>query len=131
MERWCKWSFELAQTSDVTAGLNGYSSKWIGIKKNRKMFTFDSKDDQPVRDLSSMGSIDRGCTWEIVNIEVIGSEDAWWSVGFEAFGKEDELWDIMLIVANRIFSLAKAPTFEIDHSYGYPSWLQQVGQVHT
>jgi hypothetical protein len=37
----------------------------------------------------------------------------------------------LLIVAERIFSLDNAPTFEIDHSYGYPSWLQQVRQVRT
>jgi hypothetical protein len=117
--------------SDINAALNGTSTKWIGIKKNRKIHMFSGTDLQSVRDLSSCGSSDRGCAWEIAKVKVDGTEDEWWSVGFEAFGKENELWDTMLIVADRILSLAKAPTFEIDHSYGYPSWLQQVGQVRT
>lgn len=131
VEQWYKWSFELAQMHDANAALNSNSSKWIGIKKNRKIHMFGGIDLQPVRDLSSCDSLDQGCTWEIAKVKVDGSEEAWWSVGFEAFGKENELWDTMLIVADRILSLAKAPTFEIKHSYGYPSWLQQVGQVRT
>jgi hypothetical protein len=127
VEHWCKWSFELAQMSDVNSTVNGNSSKWIDIKKNRKIQTFGGTDLQPVRDISSWGFLDRGCTWEIAKVKVDRSEEAWWSVGFESFGKENELWDTILIVATRILSLAKAPTFEIDHSYGYPSWLQQVG----
>ena len=121
----------MAQTSDVDAALNGDSSKWISIKKNRKLHTFRGTDPQPVKDLSSCGFLDLGCTWEIAKVKVDGSEDAWWSVGFETFGKENELWETMLVVADRILSLSKAPTFEIEHSYGYPSWLQQVGQVRT
>lgn len=131
VEQWCKWSFELAQTSDLDATLKGNSSKWIGIKKNRKLHTFCGLDHQPARDLSSCGSLDQGCSWEIAKVKVDGSEEAWWSVGFEAFGKENKLWETLLIVAERILSLDKAPTFEIKHSYGYPSWLKQVGPVRT
>jgi hypothetical protein len=131
VEQWRKWSFELAQTSDIDAVLNGDSSKWISIKKKRKIHTFCGIDLQPVRNLSSCGSPERGCTWEIANVKVVGSEDAWWSMGLEAFGKENELWNTLVTVADRILSLASAPAFKIEHSYGYPSWLQQVGQART
>jgi hypothetical protein len=125
VERWCKWSFELAEKNSDATELIGTSPRWIGVKKERKLRIFRVADDQTMENVSGWGAIDRGCTWEIVKVKVDGTENGWWSVGFEAFGKESEFWDTLLMVSNRFFSMAKAPTFRVEDSYSYPRWLQQ------
>ena len=131
VERWCKWSFELAESCGVVTGLVDRSSSWMGVKKVRELHTYQVTDDRIVSDMQDYSAIDRGCTWEIVKIKVDGIEDEWWSVGFEAFGIENDQWETMLMVADKFLSLPDAPALELQHSYGYPSWLQQVGKDHT
>ena len=131
VERWCKWSFELAEPGGVVAELISTSSRWIAVKKNRQMHTYRVTGDRIVMDLPNSNSIDPGCTWEIVKVKVHGIGDQWWSVGFEAFGRESALWDTMLTVADKFLSLAQAPTLGIQDSYSYPCWLQKFGKDLT
>jgi hypothetical protein len=131
VEQWCKWSFELVESCGVVMELMDSSSRWIAVKKNRALHTYRVTDDRIIRDVPGCSSIDRGCTWEIVKVKVDGIENEWWSVGFEAFGREGERWDTMLMVAEKFLFLAEAPRLGIQASYGYPSWLQQVGKAHT
>jgi hypothetical protein len=125
VERWCKWSFELAEKSGDVAKLIGTSPRWIGVKKERMLQAFRVVDDQSMENVSGWRAIDRGCTWEIVKVKIDGAENEWWSVGFEALGEESELWDTLLIVVNRFFSMSNTPTFRVENSYSYPRWLQQ------
>jgi hypothetical protein len=124
--RWVKWSFELAEASGVVAELSGSSSRWIGIWKARKVLTFQVTDEKSIKYMSGYEGIDRGCAWEIAKVKVDGVERAWWSVGFEAFGNETELGDTLMMVVNQSFSVANAPEFNGEQSYGYPNWLQKV-----
>ena len=124
--RWRKWSFALAEASGVVAELSGSSSRWMGVWKERQLHTYRVTDDQSVENVSGFEGMDRACAWEIAKVKVDGVEGAWWSVGFEAFGSEGELWDTLMAVVNRSFLLANAPSFRVEDSCGYPSWLQKV-----
>jgi hypothetical protein len=125
VERWCKWSFELAETNGVVAEMSRYPSNWIGVKKERMLRTYRVEDDETVTQVLISECFDQECGWEVANICAQESEDEWWSLGFEAFGKETELWDNLLLVAENILTMDGAPVLGVDDSYSYPRWLQK------
>ena len=84
-------------------------------------------EDESLVAIFNDGTLGRGCGWEIVQVQLAGTQKQWWSVGFEAFGDQSERADLILKVAGRILAGDRAPALGIEASYGYPKWLQNVG----
>jgi hypothetical protein len=124
VERWRKWSFELAGTSSVLDGMRTSANHWIGVRKERKLRTYLVTGKGSVTSDRAGGNILHGCGWELAKIGIGGIGEAWWSLGFEAFGLEVELRDILLHVAGPILRKKATPIFDLDNSYGYPRWLK-------
>jgi hypothetical protein len=131
VERWRKWSFQLDETSDLITELSGSPSQWIGVRKERKLRTYQVTDNETVVEASNSTNLVQGCGWEVAKVSVDKSENEWWSLGFEAFGRETELWQTMMLVTEHILSMGESPILEQADSYGYPKWLQYVGRMRT
>jgi hypothetical protein len=127
VEKWRKWSFRLAGTSSVPAGLRASSNLWIGVRKERKLRTYLVTGTESVISDCDGKIIDHGCGWELAKIGIEGIGEAWWSLGFEAFGREVALRDTLLHVAGQNLKKRAAPFFELENSYGYPRWLKITG----
>jgi hypothetical protein len=127
VEQWIKWSFVASETDNFLARISEFSKWWIGVRKERKLRTYQVLESGTVTGVSTGIFIENGCGWELASVNYLGAEDPWWSLGFEAFGKENNLRDTLSLVADSILSVENAPVLTVEDSFGYPRWLQIVG----
>jgi hypothetical protein len=127
LEEWCKWSFDLTEWGDAEVAIGGNVGQWIAVRKERKLHTFQTKEQGAVVAVRSQDAIGLGCACELTKLGIDGQEATWWSVGFEAFGDQDELRDTLLLVMKTTLFMVNAPKFGAECSYGYPRWVQQIG----
>ena len=125
VERWCKWSFELAEAGEFPE-LGGHKPGWIGVVKERLVHTFQVQRDESVIRVPLGVALGSGCGCEVARVKIAESEEQWWSVGFEAFGHEADRWHTLLLVAKQLLSASTAPPLGLDASDSYPSWLQNL-----
>jgi hypothetical protein len=125
MESWRKWSFPLNGSIESTEILLDRSPRWIGIRKERSLRTFQSRNGS-LEQVPGLESSSSDCGWELTAVKIAGIYDQWWSMGFEANDGEEEGKQTLISVAERVLSSKNAPRFRYDDSFGYPRWLQQV-----
>lgn len=126
VEHWIKWSFVAHETDNYLARISELNNWWIGVRKERKLRTYQVLEGGTLTGVSSSELIESGCGWELARINYLRAEDPWWSLGFEAFGKGSNLWDTLSLVTDSILKFEDAPVFTVEDSFGYPRWLQIV-----
>jgi hypothetical protein len=123
LEQWRKWSFPVLDTQEVLAELGSNPSNWVGVRKTRHLGIYQSTD-HGIEQAAADTSLNLGCGWEFVALQVEGLQEPWCSVGFESFGTSAKQRDILLSVAENLLLMKLAPKLGLVDSFGYPRWLQ-------
>ncbi len=123
VEYWNKWGFTISGVDTNLPEWFESPNWWIGVRKERKLRTYQVTTEKTVTEVVFSGSLGSGCGWELAKIRIEGVEEPWWSVGFEAFGKESDLKDTLMLVAESVLKTDISPVLTIANSYGYPKWL--------
>lgn len=121
VERWRKWSFELASE----AGLARPAGDWVEVAKRRQVRYF-AAEPGGVRWLESGERSAQACGLELGEVRI--GDAVWWSVCFEAFGPDEgALADRLQRVASHAVAEAEPPALGAAHALSYPAWLVQTG----
>jgi len=126
VERWRKWSFELAEPGGESSPGHLPASSWIPVRKDRQLCTYQVTEDGNVLSRTPPQGLAKGCELELT--EVVAQGQVWWTVAFEAFGQEASLRDNLLLVAAHVLSTSEPPRLQAHRSQGYAAWLVEVGK---
>jgi len=125
VERWHKWSFELAEPAGARTETMSAAGSWIAVRKERRLRTYQVKRGGRVVALTSSEPPAEGCELELSTIDAAGQ--TWWTLAFEAFGDESALPDNLVLVAKQVLSVRdEPPPFPTDASQGYAAWLNNL-----
>jgi hypothetical protein len=127
MERWRKWSWDLAGPGTGLAQGGNSSPAWIGVGKKRWLVTYQTGGEEGIAPAPDGEAIEQGCQVELSRIQAQGQ--ASWSLSFEAFGGEGAGRQALLLAAAHV--LAGEPvdlSLSVANSYGYPKWLAKKGE---
>lgn len=121
VEHWIKWSFEIAGSADLPAGLVRPESNWADVQKLRKLRRYQLKNNGQLVPLLGEANPPNHCEVELTKV-LIGGQP-WWSLAFEAPGDKGASHEVMLAVASQLLGPERAPELIASNSYGYPRWL--------
>lgn len=125
VERWRKWSFELAEPGGESSPMHLPGSSWIPVRKDRRLRTHQVTEEGTVLNRTPQG-LTQGCETELTG--VVAQGQVWWTLAFEAFGEEASLRDNLLLVAAHVLGASEPPRLEAHRSQGYAAWLVAVGK---
>lgn len=120
-EKWMKWTCEEAAAESLNPDRFMQRKPWIVVKKVRSQRHYQVSTDTTAAPLSVPKVVDQGCSVEITQLTVQGSD--WWSLGFEASGDDHRLKTNLLSVVTYIFKSYRGPKLQAQDSYAYPHWL--------
>lgn len=123
VERWRKWSFDLAQPDGARRHVVP-ASPWIAVQKRRRLRTYQVKIPEDVVAPSTTEPPTQGCEVELTQIDALGQ--TWWTVAFEAFGEETALRENLLLVARHVLGADEPPSLQASDSRGYAAWLARL-----
>jgi len=126
VERWRKWSFELAEPGRARPRSLQPVSSWIAVRKERRLRTYRVRNGEDVVARPAQEPPAQGCELELTEVHV--ADQAWWTLAFEAFGDEPTLADGLLLVAQHVFSADEPPSLPVSDSHGYAAWLASLAQ---
>ncbi len=129
--RWRKWSFPLAlgSASGAAPGVAPLerllvpSSAWIAVEKKRLLARYRLVSGTEADSVPLTVPVEMGCEFELSWVRAAGEE--WWSVCFEAFGWESGLERALLAVAAKVLGPGWPLPLDVEHSLGYPAWLDR------
>lgn len=122
VETWRKWSFPLADTTELPHP----SEDWIEVEKHRRVRYFVAESGRAIRPLETGERSRYACGLELGEVRV--GESVWWSVCLEAFGpNEVDLPDRLRRVAAHVVGEAEPPDLLPEAALSYPAWLLRVG----
>jgi hypothetical protein len=123
VERWRKWSFELAEAAGPGLQPEIMTPHWIAVEKRRTLRRYRLEGERVVRVLPAELP-EQGCDLELTRIRA--GREAWWSLGLEAYGADPYLESLLVQVAGRLMARTEPPSLATENSYGYPEWLGQL-----
>jgi hypothetical protein len=121
---WRKWSFLLADSHLMPAGVPGQPPGWIPVRKERALRTYRVAGEGTVTALPPGEFPPRGCHLELTELRV--QARMWWTFGLEASGEETTLHSDLLLVARKTLAVGDPPSFAPGDCSSYPRWLQAV-----
>lgn len=124
IESWNKVSFGLEEDQHNYFSTQNLTPSWIAITKTRQLSEFYFKRYNPKTDTLFSFSVE-ACHLELTKIEV--QDQYWWTLGLEAYGADDKNFDHLLQRTGQFFSEELPFQLDLEHSYGYPQWLNQLG----
>lgn len=105
LEKWAKWSFEIAEEEINFLKTSISKDSWISVKKSRWLKRYEA------------------CNVELTEIEV--DLQNWWTLGFEAFGKESNIvHDLQIAVEQSLINNPFPIALKAADSFSYPKWLR-------
>jgi hypothetical protein len=120
---WQKWSFPVRDHDVMVSGIENYRECWTEVVKQRSLILFQASAEGQIARAHEGFLPANGCGLELTRIEMPGRHEKWWTLGFEAFGKEEGLSDMLVVVAELVFSLPAPPSLALHDSFAYPSLL--------
>lgn len=125
VERWTKWSFNLA-TARVDPVERERGDLWIPVEKTRQQREFDAEG------LQAMG-IDTGTDLDaMVLVELttlVVRERPAWTLCLEAEGPDEHLDDTFATASRSLLQAEFPIPLSMEQSFGYVQWLQQLPDV--
>ena len=121
LERWQKWSFDVADPGAAVPGILATDPLWRAIDKHRGVARYRVAGSEPPVAVAPDVYPVQGCEVELV--ELYAGVQPWWSLCFEAFGQGRALPTALLATARQFLGGAEPPHLAAGDSCGYPAWL--------
>jgi len=126
VEGWMKWTFELANLPRYLKEAEHWATWWVGVRKHRQLRKYRVLDDRRVAAVPLGEMCERGCEWELSEVQIEGIPEIWWSLSFEAFGLEEVSKEAFVSVVKKSGFQGLEMPFRLEDSFGYPEWLGDV-----
>ncbi len=122
-EDWIKLSWKDATpipVDDHAAFFDRFpSGPWVEAAKTRRKIRSRLREDGAVT--HTKDRIDRGLSWELTKLEILGN--AWWSLAFDVHGPGEEHLEILQRTLPYILADYPGPALSQEHSLSYPRWI--------
>jgi hypothetical protein len=120
---WQKWRFPVKDHDTMVSGIDIHRECWTEVIKQRSLILFQAGAEGQIKPAQRGFLPENGCGLELTRIEMPDRQEKWWSLGLEAFGIEEGMSDMLVVVAELVFSLPGKPSLALHDSFAYPSLL--------
>jgi hypothetical protein len=123
LECWVKWSYGDQPVRPLVEALLNGKHDHRDVVKTRYLRKFSLDNGQPV-EVPADDRPKEGCTVELTDLEVAGSQK-WWTFAFEAFGKRENVRAHLLATTVHLFTSAPPLyCFHTSNSCSYATWME-------